>query len=150
MDINPLIGELEYKVWVAVDEMISLLGQVSGLRVPVPSQLLGLLPTKMPQIIDDWPDGFQLDSYASQLEVADAEIGTFTKSPFVRVSHCETYPALRRASRLSYTIWILLDALTGADAPTKQDLLEMTSVADRLSAAYQQLETINTFLRNSR
>jgi hypothetical protein len=112
--------------------------------------LLGLLPTKTPLGLDDWPQGFQLDSYASQLEAANAEIGTFTKSPFVRVSLCETYPALRRANRMSYAIWILLDDLTGAgDAPTKQDLLEMTSVADRLSAAYQHLETINASLQQS-
>jgi hypothetical protein len=34
-------------------------------------------------------------------------------------------------------------------APTKQDLLELPSIAERLSAAYQQLDSINTSLRKA-
>jgi hypothetical protein len=70
MAINPLIVELKYQVWVALDEMISLLGQVSdgSIQVLVLShQLLGQLPMKMLLGLDDWTQGFQLDSCASQL-----------------------------------------------------------------------------------
>jgi Lon protease-like protein len=147
---DPFLLELEYRVWVELDAMLTLLGQVSSFKIPVPSQLLGLLPTELPTT--RWPADFQLESVAAQLQQSNAEVGTFTKSPFVRVAQCPTYPSVRRASRLSYVIWILIDSilhLTGKDAPTRQDLLEMTSVAERLRATYQQLNATNTNLRKA-
>eukprot|EP00980_Cylindrotheca_fusiformis_P028577 scaffold22612_cov138-Cylindrotheca_fusiformis.AAC.11 len=142
--------DMEYQLWLALDEMLRLIQEAMNGSVPIPSQLLGLLPTKP---IHPWPSSFHLESYASQLESKNASIGTHTKSPFVRVSHCESYPALRRANRLSYAIWILLGNILGAvgatDTITQQELLEMTSVNDRLELAYQHLESINTVLRNS-
>jgi len=141
--------EIEFKVWVALDEMLRLLSS-TGLQVSVPSQLLGLLPTD-PFL--SWPINFQLESYALQFEQKNANVGTFSKSPFVRVSLCESYPSLRRAKRLSYSIWILLDNLlasVGTDGkPSQQELLELTSVNDRLALVYRHLESINISLRNS-
>jgi len=94
---------------------------------------------------------FQLDSYASQLEAKNAQIGTYTKTPFVRVSLCESYPASRRANRTSYVIWILLNTLlqkVGVNGyPTPQELLEMSSTKERLELACTHLESINTVLR---
>jgi hypothetical protein len=153
---NSLIMELEYKVWVALDDMLRLLGTVSGWQVPVPSQLLGLLPTTLPPGISKWPDDFRLEAIAEQLQTKNGDIGTYTKSPFVRVSQCSTYPSIRRARRLSFVVWVLLDSMLGClttmegmTAPTKQDLLELPSIAERLSAAYQQLDSINTSLRKA-
>ena len=186
----------EYKVWIELDELIQLLEHATNglIRIPIPSQLLGLLPPTEDGItqynIDDdddssssyykyWPDTFRLESYAVQLEKSDGQIGTHTKSPFVRVGYCsdESYPKLRRASRFSYAIWIILENLSSAETiiarlqknpptgrerntspqqqqrqnqhhhPTKQELLEMTSIYDRLRAAYAVLNSINDSLR---
>lgn len=142
--------EMEYQLWIALDEMLRLIQAAMNGSVPIPSQLLGLLPTNP---LREWPSSFQLESYASQLEAKNASIGTHTKSPFVRVCLCESYPALRRANRLSYAIWILLDNILAAvgakDTLSQQDLLELKSVNDRLELAFRHLESINTVLRNS-
>jgi Lon protease-like protein len=142
--------EMEYQLWIALDEMLRLIQTAMNGSAPIPSQLLGLLPTKP---FKKWPNSFQLESYASQLEAKNASIGTHTKSPFVRVGLCDSYPALRRANRLSYAIWILLDSILAAvganDKLSQQELLELTSANDRLELAYQHLESINTVLRNS-
>jgi Lon protease-like protein len=147
---SPLTEEMEYQVWVALDDMLRLLASVSGLNVPIPSQLLGLLPINTAMA---WPAEFQLETYASTLEEKNADVGTYSKSPFVRVSLCESYPPLRRAHRLSYAIWILLDNLLAAvgasGKPSQQELLELTSVNDRLELAYRHLESINTALRKA-
>ncbi|KAL3934833.1 MAG: hypothetical protein SGBAC_009528 [Bacillariaceae sp.] len=144
------IEEMEQRMWIALDEMIRLMQEAVSGNVPIPSQLLGLLPT---QVEVDWPEGFQLDSYASQLEAKNAEIGTYTKTPFVRVSLCESYPSIRRANRLSYVVWILLSTLlsnVGATGyPTPQELLELDSTRERLELASTHLESINTVLRRA-
>lgn len=143
---NQSIEEMEQKVWIALDEMIRLMQAAVSGNVPIPSQLLGLLPVNL-----DWPQGFQLDSYASQLEAKNAEIGTHTKTPFVRTSLCGSYPSFRRANRLSYVIWILLNTLlakVGATGyPSPQELLELPSTEERLELACAHLESINTVLR---
>jgi len=139
------IEDLEYNVWVALDDMLRLLAQISNgtVRIPVPTQLLGLLP-----ISSNWPVTFQLETYANQLEVKDATIGTGTKSPFVRVARCSSYPSSRRTVRFSYVIWILFDSMAlGKPTPTRQEVLEMKSSTQRLTAAYHYLTTINTELQ---
>ena len=143
---NKSLEKMEQKVWIALDEMIRLMQAAVQGSVPIPSQLLGLLPTNV-----NWPNDFQLDSYADQLEAKNASIGTYTKTPFVRVSLCESYPAFRRANRLYYVIWILLNTLlakVGVQGyPTPQELLEISSTQERLELAWTHLESINTVLR---
>lgn len=147
-----LVEQLEYSVWVNLDEMLRLLATASNLEVPVPSQLLGLLPTKFPKGISAWPKHFKLEFYANQLEEKNVKIGTFSKSPFVRVAMCESYPSLRRINRLSYAIWILLDTLLATigttGTPSRQELLEITCMSERLKLAYEHLDSINKQLRN--
>jgi Lon protease-like protein len=140
------ITRLEYDVWVALDTMIRLLAQLQpDLRIPVPAQLLGLLPVDVPGN-NKWPKDFRLEEYANQLQSNNAEIGTTTKSPFVRIAENSSYPLLRRASRLSYVIWVILDSIVLEGAPTKQDLLEETSIAKRLEKAQMRLKTVNMLL----
>lgn len=143
--VKTYILQLEYKVWVSVDRMLRLLMQINpGLQIPVPSQMLGLLPLSS-ELGRAWPQGFRLEEYARQLQSNNALVGTSTKSRFVRVTSCRHYPALRRAQRLSYTIWILLDSLGGA--PSKQGVLEETSIGRRLELALQKLEGVNDSLQ---
>jgi Lon protease-like protein len=143
------IARLERDVWVALDRMLDLLAQINpGIRIPVPAQLLGLLPI-MNDSVDRWSEGFQLEQYAARLQQNDASIGTSTKSPFVRISENASYPDRRRAARLSYVIWIILDSIAVRGSPSRQELLEETSIANRLAMAFTQLEAVNTALRQS-
>jgi len=151
---NRLVAELEYKVWVALDELLAVLGEASGMRVPIPSQLLGLLPNELPIGMESWPKDFRVETVAQELQTRNANVGTYTKSPFLRVSENLSYPPLRRARRFSFVVWILLDSILGLlgpkAVPNKQGLLECTSIAERLSAAYEQLDQINGVLRQKR
>lgn len=134
------------QVWIKVDEMISLLRKLvdpnNEQTLPIPTQILGLLPLE-PQ--DPWPKGFTLESYATKLEIEKILVGTFSKSPFVRVDTMEGYSPYRRAQRLSYMIPVLTDtviALGDETGNTRQNYLEMESTEERLGAALQKLELI--------
>lgn len=164
---------MEYHLWKTLDEMIRLLSMASSTPVPLPSQLLGLLPKRQ-----DWPHGFILEEYANSLNLAGGTIGTFHQSEFVRVDSVTskddgktnsdrdspqnlllpssalsstTYSTLRRACRMSYAIWLLLDglAVTGSQPPPppRNVILNMNSVGERLGAAKQTLDGINGVLR---
>ena len=158
--------KMERNVWIALDTMLRLLTTINPqLQIPVPSQLLGLLPIEKESGSDDndtsiaWPIGFKLEEYATQLQANNAIIGTTSKSPFIRVSENTSYPMARRAARLSYSIWIILESISmlqgssagspGPSFPTKQQILEETSIYKRLQMAYDQLEVVNTLLRQT-
>jgi len=139
----------EKQLWVSLDDMIRLLSMAASSTVPLPSQLLGLLPKR-----DDWPKYFQLEEYANRFK--GNTVGTAFQSPFVRVDQitCSnstlSYSPLRRAQRLSFAIWLLLDGLsmTGAEpAPPPRHLLLEMDMAQRLDAARDTLEGINTILK---
>jgi len=65
-------------------------------------------------------------------------------------SNPTSYSSMRRAQRLSYAIWLLLDgvAMTGAEPspPTRYEVLEMRSIEQRLDTSKQVLEGINEIL----
>eukprot|EP00985_Skeletonema_marinoi_P026392 scaffold20449_cov129-Skeletonema_marinoi.AAC.1 len=54
---------MEYHLWRSLDNMLRLLSMVSSASVPLPSQLMGLLPKR-----DDWPQDFLLEGAATSLE----------------------------------------------------------------------------------
>jgi hypothetical protein len=126
------IGFLEKNVWIDMDRMIRLLQQlVPGMKIPVPAQLLRLLPDEI-----DWPRDFQLHAYAEQLETQQTLVGTDTKSPFVWLSrNYPNYPAIRRACRMSFGVWIILSFtyMPFESQPLDlQQLLETCSITQRL------------------
>ena len=139
---------MEYHLWRSLDTMLRLLTMVSSATVPMPSQLMGLLPKR-----NDWPKDFLLEGAASSLENSGGNIGTSFKSPFVRVDQVAAtsskYSSLRRAHRLSYVIWMLLDGLSiaGAESPSRSDLLQMSSVLQRLEAAKLTIDGVNDILK---
>jgi Lon protease-like protein len=136
---------LEYKVWIEIDKMLRLLTVINPrIDIPLPTQLLGLLPSTS-DLEHPWPIGFRLEEYTQQLLAQNAMIGTSSKSRFVSVSLSSHYPPMRRAQRLSFSVWILLESLGGS--PNKQSLLEETSIASRLSLALQKLCDINDSLQ---
>lgn len=151
------VMDLEYAVWLQLDELIRLLQRLIGnsgvipnevTKIPVPTQILGLLPRHPPR---PWPSQFALEEYATCMEKDDtAMVGTASRSPFVRVDDVDCYPPLRRAQRLSYVIWILMDSIVlnvGLQVQDKQSILEMDTVAVRLNAAQKKLNHIGGIIR---
>eukprot|EP00543_Licmophora_paradoxa_P008643 CAMPEP_0202449834 /NCGR_PEP_ID=MMETSP1360-20130828/8530_1 /ASSEMBLY_ACC=CAM_ASM_000848 /TAXON_ID=515479 /ORGANISM="Licmophora paradoxa, Strain CCMP2313" /LENGTH=447 /DNA_ID=CAMNT_0049067893 /DNA_START=250 /DNA_END=1593 /DNA_ORIENTATION=+ len=134
--------EMEIKVWVALDSMLRLLGKANpGIRIPVPTQLLGLLPHDQ-----KWPLQFQLENFCDQLK--SKQIGSTSKSEFVRLS--PEADTVRRASRFSFVVWVLFDSISFGDntnAVTKQTILEETSITKRLEYALNQFEIVNNIIR---
>ena len=74
-----------------------------------------------------------------------------------KLQFAEGYPTLRRSRRLSYVVWALLgryknmveeayEGLRGTAFPTKQDILEMDSTAERLAATKKTIQRINKIL----
>ena len=146
VDVDDMVFDMERKVWIRLDKMISLLQKLVDPNkeqgVQVPTQILGLLPLEPNE---PWPEEFTLEKFAIKLEIEKILVGTFSKSPFVRVDNMQGYSPLRRAQRLSYVIWILTDtvmALVDDDSMTRQDILEMESTEERLEAASQKLDLI--------
>ena len=143
---------LERDVWTGVDLMIRLLRDLSpdpGGPIPVPTQLLGMLPVGV-----EWPESFALEDYVEGLAAEDgALVGTASRSPFVWASRvAPEYPALRRAQRLSFAIWVLLDSSLAGYGPasgTLQSVLELDSIYDRLKAAERGLLVVNQALKNT-
>lgn len=155
----------EYQIWVALDELASLLlyleGSYLGKSVDhwavhsllLPYELLGLLPSTLPDGIDSWPTSSNLDQYMRELE-------SDTDTSFVRVAnYYNSYP-IRRLRRLSYLVWyVLLEQLTlnpsllrilpdgvldaVAIRPTKQHVLETTNLMERLDLAQRSLHSIH-------
>ena len=141
--------ELEKEVWKDLDFLIQLLMILSpGTNVPVPTQLLGLLPTD-----EAFPEGFKLNAFVDRLNKEKALVGTASKSPFVSV--CEAapdYPPLRRAQRLSFAVWVLLDNVLAGYGPAgsiRQDVLELESIEERLDAALRGLNALNSSLKKT-
>ncbi|KAL7435628.1 hypothetical protein ACHAXM_004757 [Skeletonema potamos] len=61
---------MEFYLWRSLDKMIRLLSMVSAATVPLPSQLLGLLPMR-----DDWPKDFLLEGAATSLDRSGSNVG---------------------------------------------------------------------------
>ena len=121
--------------------MLRMLERVLGEATSVPYPLLGLIPSgkSFTDSAGRRSKEFQLENRAANLED--------TTNTFVRVSRCQSYPIIRRASRLSYVIWSFLRQFTGICGPTSQELLESTSLAGRLSTACELLCLVNQSLK---
>ena len=163
---NAVLPDMEFEVWLAMDRMIRLLVRANpnkNVTVPIPSQMLNLLPATPPpnnKLVSEWPGIFSLYKYAETLsQNENCVVGTATKSPFVRVDSLALsyYPDLLRARHLSYVVWFLLDSIIGTqksssgddddDEITRQKVLEMDSIYERLKAAKEILDSINGTLK---
>lgn len=147
--VTAKVFDLEKEVWKDLDFLIQLLMVLSpDTNVPVPTQLLGLLPTN-----EEFPEGFKLNEFVDRLKKEKALVGTASKSPFVPV--CEAapdYPPLRRAQRLSFAVWVLLDNMLAGYGPAgsiRQDVLELASIEERLDAALRGLNALNSSLKKT-
>lgn len=127
---------IEARLWWEMDRLIRNLRSLEE-NVPVPSQMLGLLPRSSSDDAGGWPEGFMLDQVANAME--GALVGTSSKSPFVRVKNC--YDPRRRAQRLSYVACSLLGI--GGIPQAGQAILEAWSTEHRLSMLLKLLTDIN-------
>lgn len=153
---------LERDVWIKLDLLSQLLRQIdpkSNTNMPIPYQLLALLPKQPPQ---PWPESFSLTQYSQKMKSLFSLLERKKSKLLLGNSNLDTmetasdYPVLRRSRRLSYMIWELAEDLLTEhrDLLTEekmilsmQDILEMTSISQRLYAASRKLEEINCVLQ---
>lgn len=152
---------LERDVWIKLDllsQRIRQLDPKSNTKMPIPSQILALLPKQPPQ---PWPQEFSLAHYNQQMKNLYSLVKRKKSKLLLGSGSLDAmeiasgYPVLRRSGRLSYMVWVLLEDLLAehCDLFTKekmilsaQDILEMTSISQRLYAAKRKLEEINCVL----
>jgi len=149
--------DMEYEVWVEIDALASILSKLNpkaNTEMPIPTQILGLLPEEEER--RPWPKGFKLQIYAKKISNAYSLLEKLSQ---IKVDKGKPhlpktgagYPRLRRARRLSYTIWALLDTILGdtfiREGIPKQEILEMNTTTARLQAALLRVREINSTLR---
>ena len=152
----------ESDVWIALDTLLKLLRIANnGAGVPVPTQLLGLLPrlrsTKDDDhtiIQDDWPPKYSLETFANGMQEKYATVGTYSKSPFVRVDDNKNYSPLRRAQRFSYVVWTLTDSIVLPESSVNnkfspENILKLTSTLERLELALDKIQKISQLLKRA-
>jgi len=154
--------KLERDVWIQLDTLLHylrLLDPMTNTNMPIPSQVLALLPKDPPK---PWPERFSLHKYNQKMMKLQSVVtqnksklllGKKTKLDTMEAS--SEYPALRRSRRLSYIVWVLVEDLLSMYSEligeqrlilSRQDILEMTSISQRLFAARRKLEDINIIL----
>lgn len=157
--------ELERGVWIQLDTLLHylrLLDPMTNTNMPIPSQMLALLPKDPPK---PWPENFTLTKYNQKMKNLQSLVSR-NKSKLLLLSKktnledtpmeaTSEYPALRRSRRLSYIVWVLVEDLISMYSDligeqrmilSRQDILEMTSISQRLFAARRKLEDINSVL----
>ncbi len=152
------LAALEQQVWMQLDAFLRALATRKDGALPVPAQLLSLLP---PPPAEGWPEGFVLHRVALALEeqaaaaaataaaAAAAAPGASAHAegddpsraesppdlePFVPCDHT-LYPARRRAQRLSNSIWLLI----GDESADLQPALEARSTSERMRLALERI-----------
>ena len=170
-DTKDIVAVAESNVWIHLDELLKLLRIASnGVGVPVPTQIMGLLPrsrtvlSERPKVVqhEDWPDDFALEAFVANMEdqttttttTTTTTVGTYSKSPFVRVDEIgnENYSPLRRAQRLSYVVWTLTDKIAlplegGKDIYGPETILGLTSTTERLELATEKIIKVCLLLK---
>lgn len=136
-----MLEGLEERVWTELD---GLLRDIEGQRgpVPVPSQLLGLMP---PAPEAGWPDSFRLGVSAARLSL-EYRLRAKGEEELSYVPVDAAYPARRRAERLSWAIWAIIGNQTvGVNAyggSPYQEVIEADGTAERLRLALARLVDI--------
>lgn len=125
------VNQYEIRVWVELDALIRNLAVVTadqGRSMPVPTQLLHLLPPPPPL---GWPEAFAFKQIKEEQEREG-----------VQEDITAHYPAQRRQQRFSYLVFTVL-----GENPDLQQVLESKSTAGRLAVALQWFTGLNAALR---
>ena len=152
-----VLAALEVQVWLEIDDMLQTLATVSKQysqpSLPVPSQMLGLLP---PPPAAGWPPTFELASAAARLATRyETDQGGPPRAvdgaqPLSYVPVDPAYPLRKRAERLSWVVWAVIgDQKVGVNAfngSPYQVLLEADSTAERLRLVRGKLRELKEAL----
>ena len=133
----PQTSEIEYDLWILIDEYVKL-REVTNV---FPKHLLSLLPRGI-----EWPEDFSLYKLASAMHgIAD------DSDPFSFVADRGDYPDQRRQKHLSYTCTALLGGPVNEhpllNRTMRRRLLEIPSTKGRLWAARELFEAYNSQFR---
>lgn len=147
---------MEHNVWLELDNMAKILTKLNpkgNTEMPIPNQILGLLP---PEDSDrPWPKDFKIGTYMRKMSHVYSVLGkrknmNVDDGQLEQLKVVKGYPPLRRARRLSYIVWALIGSVmkdsyidTGV---TRQQILEMDHISERLEAAATRLREINEIL----
>ena len=151
--------DAEFQLWCELDNLAKILTKLNpkaNTEMPIPTQILGLLPADKDG--RSWPKGFKLSRYTRKMSNVYSILEKNSNLQLNRdepdqLKTVEGYPRLRRARRLSYTVWALLDTILGddyikeEDRITKQQILEMNSTTARLKIALLRVRQINETLQ---
>jgi len=167
-----LVAIAESDAWIQLDELLTLLKlSGNGVEVPVPSQLLGLLPVsrsvlvakakKNTAIVEKapWPENFRIKGIVKDMKgfVIDRDEcnvdGEDDSCDFFE--YTMYYSPLRRAQRLSYMMWTWIDAESidlpsesnGKDRFNRESILKIESTWERLELATEMMSKICQLLR---
>ena len=147
-----------------LQELQRLTSDLRETTVPVPSQLLGLLP---PPPAAGWPDTFQLGRIRSRLKDKYRELEPYFQlaaqgkdeagSPAATraqsyVPADPAYSPRKRAERLSWLIWVLIgDQKVGVNSfegSPYQALVEADGTAERLRLALRKMREVKEALKD--
>ena len=151
--------EAEFDLWIELDRMAKIISELNpkaNTEQAIPTQILGLLPND--EAGRPWPKGFKLSRYTKKMSNVYSILERnsnlrLNKDEPEQLKTAEGFPSLRRARRLSYIVWALLDTILGDDyikeesRVTKQQILEMNSTTARLKAALLRIREINETLK---
>ena len=133
---------LEIQVWLELDAFLRGVAARKGGVMPVPAQLLSLLPP--PPEPAGWPSESKLEELYQSLQseaAAKRSMDSYSTKddpePFVP-NDPALYPGRRRAQRLSFSVWAMIRAQNG----DLQPVIEATSTSDRLRLALLRIREL--------
>ena len=144
-DLSALLA-LETQTWLELDQFLRRIANMrdSNGNMPVPKQLLCLLPPEPAAPASGWPLEFVLGNIVTEIKSAERKRRSlaspaisYDPEPFVPLD--PRYPPRRRAEKLSYSIWLVIRE-EGLDL---QPLLDTMSTADRLRMALGRLRDLS-------
>lgn len=145
---------LEVQTWLELDVLLQTMRKTTQRAVPIPSQILGLLP---PAPESGWPEDFELQVVAARLaldynlqnEAYIGPDGDVRKMSYVPVD--AAYPARKRAERLSWVIWAIIgNQKIGVNAyggSPYQKVIEAEGTSERLRLVLMRLREIQRELQ---
>jgi len=138
----------ERQVWIELDAMFKCLQKLQplmDLSKVLPLELLCLLPND----VKDWPKDFLFTKYATEAEEKSQSVGSNDSIvSFLRLD--DSWPVLRRASRLSYLVWFLIETTVGGGGmggEHRQVVLLTKKIEERLEIAISQLKIVTKLIQ---
>ena len=152
MEADAVLGAAEQQLWLELDALFRALAERRE-QNRLPPHIMALLP---PPPAGGWPEEFILDTRAAEQRAqaeSEREMAMFNPNladdfhsgPMYQACDWTSYPARRRAQRLSFALWPWM-----SDAQQElQAALEATSTADRLRMATLKVRKVRKQIARS-